>query len=405
MAIGYFPGGTDWDHQRFLAFCSQRGFVPKGWFTGEHNLEEAITRLEEGDTLVVPSPHAIGSRPVAAAWNYLRAVAKGAQVIEMERGEDVGLSIVAFASTSSRGAKVRQAMAQRALHSRVLGRSPFGYQVGPENRLQVHPQEGEVVRLIFRLYVQERMGLRRLAQHLNSQGIATRSGRPWTVAAVRELLRNRVYVGTYHRFGVRVPASHPPLVSYDDYNRAQELLTRRGGRGGRRQSQEVAFLLSGLAYCAYCQGRMVGVRRYQRWQRRDGLPQENVYLYYQCGSRLNRSLCDYHTWRAHELEGEVVRRLQAGEAETGSGAQERRTHLQRLERLLREVSQGLISYQEWRQKGLSLIEPWLLMDEGIARKMLARWDELTFSQKRQALLRLVERVDVWDDQIKVTVRG
>jgi hypothetical protein len=107
-----------------------------------------------------------------------------------------------------------------------------------------------VVRYIFRLYLQEDMGIRRIAGQLNQEEVPTRRGGRWSMVTVRDLLRNRVYLGTYTRFGVKVPGSHPPLVTADDFRRVQERLQSRGHRGTERTL--TPFLLSGLVYCARC---------------------------------------------------------------------------------------------------------------------------------------------------------
>ncbi len=403
-AFGYFPAGGEEDRRRFLALCQRWGVEAGPWLTGGA-LDALLSRLGKGDVLVVPGPQALGPHALAAAWAYFRALARGAEVVDVA-GQDVGPQILALEVFSSRGEQVRRAMAQRAVRGQVLGRPPFGYRVGAHRRLEVHPQEGEVVRLIFRLYVRQRLGLRRLAQHLNAQGLRTRTGKTWTVAAVRDVLRNRAYVGTYRRFGVRVPASHPPLISHEDFQRAQERL-EQGGRGRRaRGGPEDPFPLAGLAFCGYCGGRMVGVRRRQAWHRRDGTRQEGLYRYYQCGSRLNRSLCDYHTWRADDLERQVVAVLAAGQARPGTclppALMPEERLRRRLLRLLQEALRGAITFEEWREEGTSLVAASPSLPEAAeAQAMLASWDHLSPLDRRRALLRLVERVEVWDDRVEV----
>jgi hypothetical protein len=165
------------------------------------------------------------------------------------------------------------------------------------------PEEAVVVRYIFRLYLQEGMGIRRIAGQLNEENVPTRRGGRWSMVSVRDLLRNRVYLGTYTRFGVKVPGSHPPLVSQDDFRRVQERLQSRHGPG--RTRTVVPFLLSGLVYCTRCGGRMIGVSRRQTWTTKEGEKHNASYRYYQCESRTNQSACGYNTQRAAELEATV----------------------------------------------------------------------------------------------------
>jgi hypothetical protein len=402
---GFFPGALPGQQQAFLALCRKKGLEPGPWLT-EGRPEEVVRGLGPGDVLVVPGPEALGPDAASASWAYFQALAAGAQVVDLA-GQELAAHIVSMGA-DPRGGQVREAMARRAVRGQVLGRPPFGYRIGPQRRLEVNPQEGEVVRLIFRLYVRQRLGLRRLVQHLNSLGLPTRTGRAWTVAAVRDVLRNRAYVGTYRRFGVRVPASHPSLVSHEEFQQAQERL-QQGSKGRLRQSSGDTFALAGMAFCAYCGGSMVGVRRRQVWRRHDGTPQEGLYRYYQCGSRLNRSMCDYHTWRADELEREVVQALLQGTAQPGTRplhAEAQQERLRRsLRRLLQMVARGDISLEEWRQEGIELVtQAEIPLASQEARSLLASWDSLSPADRRRVLLTLVERVEVWDDHVEVVAR-
>ena len=42
------------------------------------------------------------------------------------------------------------------------------------------------------------------------------------MVSIRDMLRNRAYVGTYQRLGVRVPGTHAAIVSPEDFRRVQD---------------------------------------------------------------------------------------------------------------------------------------------------------------------------------------
>ncbi|KQQ40449.1 hypothetical protein ASF61_06760 [Duganella sp. Leaf126] len=56
-------------------------------------------------------------------------------------------------------------------------------------------EEIEVVNLIFKWYAADQIGDRRIAAVLNEQNVASESGRPWTGALIRGMLRNEKYIG------------------------------------------------------------------------------------------------------------------------------------------------------------------------------------------------------------------
>ena len=62
---------------------------------------------------------------------------------------------------------------RKAVKGEVLGRPPYGYKVGARRRLELVPEEAVVVRYIFRLYLQEGLGIRLIARRLNEEGLNT----------------------------------------------------------------------------------------------------------------------------------------------------------------------------------------------------------------------------------------
>ena len=68
------------------------------------------------------------------------------------------------------------------------------------------------------------MGMRLIAQRLAAESIPTRTGKPWSTATVSIILKNRVYVGTYTRYGFLVSGNHEPIISRSLFRKAQDAL-------------------------------------------------------------------------------------------------------------------------------------------------------------------------------------
>ncbi|MFQ6019579.1 MAG: recombinase family protein [Dehalococcoidia bacterium] len=468
-AIGYFretdgDGGSLAEQSRsFLEFCRANGYEAAAAFLdvtredeelpGYRQLLDFLKHQGQRGFLIVAisALAALGRGLPEAARRYFQLNSLGVQVVSIANGDDPGTTLIDIWARERKGKgqgeRVRAAMRQKAVKGEVLGRPPYGYKVGPKRRLQIVPQEGSVVRHIFRLYLKEGLGIRRIARRLNEEGLRTRRGGLWSMVTVRDILRNRAYLGTYSRFGVRVPASHPPLISPVDFRRVQERLDERRPSAVAREASP--FLLSGLVRCGYCGNKMIGVTRKQRWQRRsDGSQRAAQYRYYQCESRTNRSLCDYHTQRVEELE-ERVRQALLGQDKASkpalpvAGDQEavlveveaqcrrlrdrsRRLN-RRLEQYMEAAASGRIDAERLRSLSLALAEEQLAVDEVLAEAMraaqqqateaerrrlrqrsLARlhneWSRLDFSQKRELLRELIDRVIVRDDGIETVLR-
>jgi site-specific DNA recombinase len=470
-AVGYFreaapakQGATSLADQSraFLDFCQNRGYEAVASFVdgardeddgrpGFRQLVEFLRRPEKGFVMVVtPSMESLGHdlREAARSWFQLQGL--GAQVLFMDGDEDPTDRLLdkwEKGSEARLGERVRSAMRRKAVKGEVLGRPPYGYRVGKQRRLELVPEEAVVVRYMFRLYLQEGLGIRRIARRLNEEGIKTRRGGNWSMVSIRDILRNRAYLGTYSRFGVRVPGSHPALISADDFRQVQDCLTAR--RSSYSQRQVSPFLLSGLAYCGYCGNKMIGVSRRQSWRRQtDGSQAQASYRYYQCESRTNQSLCDYHTRRAADLEREVREMLanmdvssgrifpQAGDeaavlAESQEECHQMRRRLGQLDKRLDQhvdaAARGRLSKEKMMSLSLALAsdrleaEDRLLEAERRAQQqasMAARrrsqeqavarlidgWDSLEFGSRRSLLRDVVDRVVVRDDGVQVLLR-
>ena len=78
----------------------------------------------------------------------------------------------------------------------MLNHSQFlGYTKGPDGVLRVVPEEAEIVRKIFDLYVQGN-GVRKIKRYLEEHGIKTVTGkREWSTSTIDRMLSNEKYIG------------------------------------------------------------------------------------------------------------------------------------------------------------------------------------------------------------------
>ena len=78
----------------------------------------------------------------------------------------------------------------------VLNHTQFlGYTKGPDGVLQIVPEEAEIVRKIFDLYVQGN-GVRKIKRYLEEHGIKTVTGKlEWSTSTIDRMLSNEKYVG------------------------------------------------------------------------------------------------------------------------------------------------------------------------------------------------------------------
>ena len=141
------------------------------------------------------------------------------------------------------------------------GRVPrllYGYHRVDNFQLAICPEEAQVVRKIFSLYVDQGLGCRTIAQQLNGLGYVTKQGCPWTPSAVHRILTNPIYCGHHvnHKYEVEnyLTGKRKKLPVQEQFHHSRpqwaivtpEQFAQAPGRYSARHS------FSGLIVCAEC---------------------------------------------------------------------------------------------------------------------------------------------------------
>ena len=150
----------------------------------------------------------------------------------------------------------------------VAGRAPYGYRMNESEPggLAVVEDEIEVVRRIFRLFVDESESIRGVARILTYDEIPTPQGRNarWGKSTVHRVLRNTAYIGRiyynkHRRKGKRlvvrdksewIEIAITPTVEEEIFEMAQKRLDHN--REIRRRRPKRFYLLSGAVFCGEC---------------------------------------------------------------------------------------------------------------------------------------------------------
>lgn len=214
--------------------------------------------------------------------------------------------------------------------------APYGYQKSEEdkNKLEIDEEAAEVVRSIFRMYLQGSNAYK-IAEKLNKKNILTpmdykkENGSAfytgfkknlksqWTHMHVLRILGNPVYTGTLVQGKETTPNykvkkkvkrdqskwnqvenTHEAIITSVDFQNAQEQLqmdTRTG------TAKEKVYYLSGVVKCGDCGANMV----------RKTVPSgKRKFIYYVCGSHKgNKDICSSHSINAEALEESVLKLL------------------------------------------------------------------------------------------------
>lgn len=163
-----------------------------------------------------------------------------------------------------------------------LGPSPYGYtskKCEKKTILEPLPDESEIVKLIFKLYL-EGCGVNMIAGRLNEMGVIPRKASRWFPISVRRILCNDVYAGlaTYGKLmkgkvpGIKktyrpieqritVPGVHVGLISLEDYTKVQEIMKMKY-RPPTSNYNEIKNPMAGLIKCQQC-GHALSIHHYK----------------------------------------------------------------------------------------------------------------------------------------------
>ena len=287
--------------------------------------------------------------------------------------------------------RVRANMARAVSKGRHAGRTPHGLR--PVHRLQdgravvdhweLHPEEAQVVREMYRLSVEENLGFKAIADRLNATGQRVRPGY-WVASSVQHILqsphingvmeygrrpRSKVASDTMEKVTIR--GAFPKILSDEEWAVLQERLqVRRVSPRGHAHKSE--YLLSSLLRCGHCGGVMVGKVGYAYKGRK--------YRNYVCSNHTrSRAACEYANGHsAPKLEAAILEYLgQFSDPARVEAlvAASRPSDLEALQARLEAVTRRLADLDRDFHQNLDLLKRGVLDETDFMRANAARREE------------------------------
>ncbi|MCL2224236.1 MAG: recombinase family protein [Defluviitaleaceae bacterium] len=173
----------------------------------------------------------------------------------------------------------------------------YGYdRVIGEKVQTIFPQEAEIVKRIFSMYLRDDYSLSQIARTLDEENIPTKRGKKWSVPAVKLILTNPNYIGKV-RYSIadesryfEAEGKHQPIIPAATFREAQEKFTQRKGITPTKRPKAGAYFC-GVLYCASCGGKLSTKWSYNK----DKSPK---HANYRCTNSVN-SKCTQKSLTAH----------------------------------------------------------------------------------------------------------
>ncbi len=266
------------------AYCESKGLtitaryqeVGRGWSKKRPEFQRMLADARKGrfDTIVCWKSDRLsrGMYPAAALMEVVEAhQIRLEAVLDAIDMKTFGL-MAAIGKIELDNFRERSTMGKRgtAKQGRApTGRLPYGYRIGEDGRPEVVEEQAEVVRRIFRMYVDEGMRAYSIAARLTDEGVPTQTGKlMWLQSRVHHILGNATYTGTWVYGKYRHVSTEDGMKVYDQprdtwieipvpqvvddktWKRAQKLKKQRSTKAKR--NTKVLYLLQHLLKCAEC---------------------------------------------------------------------------------------------------------------------------------------------------------
>ncbi len=232
------------------------------------------------------------------------------------------------------GERIREGRAYRTSQGKwTSGHTAYGYKWLPkEQKWEIIEDEAKIVRYIYSLYHDEKIGTIHIHDRLNKEGLRTRAGFLWHFSVVLSILSNPAYKGV-HRKGFVMPV----IIDPDTWDKVEQ--QRHNARQKRGQVRH--WLLQGMCVCGIC-GHKLGC------EKKKG-PRER---YYVCRGRHKEHhpdgspTCTLPYIRAERLETKVWNTLKEVFADPAKLKQYADKALAELEQRRAQIGEGLLEIEK-----------------------------------------------------------
>ena len=179
---------------------------------------------------------------------------------ENPSGEFIENVLVAMAQfySSNLAEEVLKGMREKFERGEWPMKAPLGYKNERDDRGHSHVIEDKhtsyLIKQIFKLYATGRYSLGSLSEEMARRGLKTKQGKLFSPERMKNILKNRFYIGTMEMWNKQVRGKHQPIIEESLFNQVQNILQERKITQDKWQKRD--FLLRGLVYCQSCQGRL-----------------------------------------------------------------------------------------------------------------------------------------------------
>lgn len=239
------------------------------------------------------------------------------------------------------GERIDVVFDSKIAHGTVIsGSSPFGYRVNEEKRLEIVPEDAEIVKDAFNYFEST------VSQRATTKYVREKYGVNWCYATFHRMLIDELYTGVYNRGGRYNKQFCPAIIQREQFDRVQLLLKKNV----RRAPSGRVYLFTTILFCEECRHNLNGYY-------------SNGIIYYRCNQHLQRGKCTHNRsaredrveqWLFEHLKEELERNkleweLSETKRKRNSSANDKAALKNKLNKLKELYVNDLIDMEEYKK--------------------------------------------------------
>lgn len=175
------------------------------------------------------------------------------------------------------GERVTMGQIEKARQGQYSAKAPFGFNKDENDVLYVNEEERKIIMLMIEK-VYEGKSIRQIGKYLDSIGVPTIRGYKWHIATILDILGNHALYGAVYWKGEIYKNSHEPILTKDEYDRLQKVISSRRNFKIRETTSDHIFQMK--IQCNGCDSRLTSERSWY-YRKRDKKDVHNNH--YRCG--------------------------------------------------------------------------------------------------------------------------
>ncbi|QEK12120.1 recombinase family protein [Crassaminicella thermophila] len=268
---------------------------------------------------------------------------------------------------------------------------PYGYMIHYKDNfrtLKPHPNQADIVKMIFNFYVNHKIGCNKIANKLNQLNYKTYTNKDWTPSSVLNIIKNPIYTGkiTWKKKEIKksttpnkirvsrqrpinewiiADGKHEPLISMETFQKAQKILKMKY-HVPYQLKNNISNPLAGLIYCKKCNASMI-LRPYKT-------KDSHIMCYKKCGNKSSklkyveqRLIDGLYKWLEHyKAQWNLINKAEQNISETINLHKKRIKHL---ERELIELEKQKERLHDFLERGLYNFDTYIKRFQNITERI------------------------------------